>query len=150
MTDGSWDDQVALLRAMLTGDDGTHQRLSADLERRSDSDRFGVLLSVAFTLALRRHFRAGYTAADVIRLAARIRADSEEAASQIDPAGAEKLIRAALGEPGLADNADDLTKGSTQAVGLVLLISDEEPDDGQLDTFLVEAQQQAARFLFPV
>jgi hypothetical protein len=149
MTDESWDDHVALLRAMLTGDDATYQRLSADLERRGDSDRFGVLLSIAFTLALRRHFRAGYSAADVIRLAGRIRADSEEAASQIDPAGAERLIRAALGEPGLADSIDDLTKGGTQAVGLVLLVGDDQPDGGQLDAFLAEAQHQAARFLSP-
>jgi hypothetical protein len=147
MTDESWDDHVALLRAMLTGDDDAYQRISAELERRGDSDRFGVLLSVAFTLALRRHFPAGYTAADVISLAARIRADSEEAASQISPAGAERLLRAALGEPGLADSIDDLTKGGTQAVGLALLISDQQLDSGQLDTFLAEAQHQAARFL---
>ena len=87
----------------------------------------------------------GYTAADVIRLVAKLRSYSAEAAEAIDPVGAELVIKTALGAPSDPDAADDATKGNTEAGILMLLVADQQLSDEELDGFIADAVAQARK-----
>lgn len=91
MMDTDWAEAAAMLRALLTDDEATGKRLAAEVEGRGAADTFALVLAVAFIIAVRRHFRDGYSAARVIQLVADVRAFSAEAAEAIDPVGAESL-----------------------------------------------------------
>jgi hypothetical protein len=142
-----WATPAALLRAMLTGDAPTFHSLTGRLGQDHDDGRFGALMTAAFIIAVRRHFTPGYTTRDVIRLVAQIRAGSTEAASQIDPAGAERVVRAALGEPVSTAGIDDTTKAVIQSTTLIFLISSQDPSPQDVDAFLTEAQREADRLI---
>jgi hypothetical protein len=133
-----------MLRAMLTGDEAGFGRLATEVEGGSTADTFGLLLAVAFVIAVRRHFRDGYSAADVIRLVAKVRSYSAEAAEVLDPVGAESVIRTALGEPTDPDaEAGAAAKGNTQAGTLMLLVGHQQLSDDQLDGFIADALAEA-------
>lgn len=74
---------------------------------------------------------------------AQIRAGNDQTATQIDPAGAERLVLAAMGQPVPMDRVDDLTKGAIQAAGLAYLVGGHQLSDDQLGAFLDEARGQA-------
>ncbi len=145
MPDTEWAHPSAMLRAVLTEDEAEFGRLAAEVEGDSAADTFGLLVAAAYVLALRCHFRDGYTAADVIRLVAKLRSYSAEAAEAIDPVGAELVIKAALGAPSDPDAADDATKANTEAAILMLLVADQQLSDEELDGFIADAVAQARK-----
>jgi hypothetical protein len=146
MPDTDWAHPSAMLRAMLTGDESGFGRLAAAAEGGSAADTFNLLLAVAFVMAVRRHFRDGYTAADVIRLVAELRSHAAQTAEAIDPVGAERVIRIALGESSAPDTgADEATKSNTQALALMSLVSDRDLSSEELDGFIADAVTEAGK-----
>lgn len=144
MPDTDWADAAAMLRAMLTGDEADFGRLAAAAGGNSTADAFNLLLAIAFVIALRRNFRDGYTVADVIRLVARLRSYSAEAAEAIDPVGAERVIRIALGESSDTE-ADEATKSNTQALTLMILVGDRDLSSEELDGFIANSLAEARK-----
>lgn len=146
MPDTDWADAAAMLRAKLTGDERDLRRLATRVAGRSAADAYCLLQTTAFGIAVRRYFRDGYTAADVILLVAKLRSDPPEAAETIDPVGAESVIRTALGEPSDPDAAaDDTTRDLTEDGTLMLVIGDQQLTDEELDSFIADAVTAARR-----
>jgi hypothetical protein len=146
MPDMDWADAAAMLRAMLTGDESSFGHLAAAAESDGTADTLNLLLAVAFVIAVRRHFRDGYTAADVIRLVAKLRSYAAAAAAAIDPVGAERVIRIALGESSDPDTgADEGTKSNTEALTLMILVGDRDLSSKELDGFIADAVAEARK-----
>lgn len=146
MTDTDWAEAGAMLRALLTDDEATGKRLAEEVESRGAADTFALVLAVAFIIAVRRHFRDGYSAAGVIELVANVRASSAETAETIDPLGAESLIRTALGEPSdPAADADAETKGNTEVGTLMTLVGHQQLSDDELDAFIADVLAEARK-----
>lgn len=141
------DDEVAALRAFLSGDLDLYHQIRRGLDhsaatRASDS----APVAAAFFEAVDRRFGDSGTAADVISYVADVRARSGEVAEQVDPQAAERLIRAVMTDETIAD-IDTETKGRVFIVFLGALISDEQLDDDGLDAFLAQARKTADGFL---
>lgn len=145
MLDTDWADATALLRAMLTGDEVDFAHLAAKAEGTSAADAYSLLLTTAFIISVRRYLREGYTTADVIRLVAKIRSYSADAAQAVDPVGAESVIKIALGEPSNADaEPDAATKANTQ-VGTLMMLVGHQLSNAELDGFITNALAQARK-----
>jgi hypothetical protein len=140
-----WADAAAMLRAMLTGDEAGFTRLAAEAEGGSTADAYSLLLTTAFIISVRRYFRDGYTTVDVIRLVAKLRSYSADAAEAVDPVGAESVIKTALREPSDPDaEPDAATKGNTQ-VGTLMILVGHQLSDEELDSFIADALAQARK-----
>lgn len=145
MTDTDWADAAVMLRTMLAGDEVSFARLATEAEGSSAADAFSLLVTTAFIIAVRRRYRDGYTTADVIRLVAKLRSYSADAAEAVDPVGAESVIKTALGEPSDPDaEPDAATKGNTQAGTLMILVGHQLSDE-ELDSFIADALAQARK-----
>jgi hypothetical protein len=140
------DDEVAVLRAYLFGDQALQQELQAGLVSPAARTRYATLVAAAFFEAVDRRFAAGGTAADVIAFVADVRARSERVAAGIDPQAAERLIRSALTEEDVSD-LDAETRGGIFIVVLMALVSDEHFSGDELDAFLAEARKTADGWL---
>lgn len=145
MSDADWADAAAMLRAMLTGDEAGFAHLVAKTEGTSAADAYSLLVTTAFIISVRRYFRDGYTIADVIRLVAKIRSYSADAAGAVDPVGAESVIKTALGQPSDPDAEPDVaTKGNTQ-VGTLMILVGHQLSHKELDAFIADAVTQARK-----
>ena len=144
MPESDWADAAALLRAMLTGDEARYARLAAEAAGTSAADAYSLLVTTAFIICVRRHFRDGYSTADVIRLVATLRSYSADAAESVDPAGAENVIKTALGEPSPGAEPDMATKTNTQVGTLMILVGHQLSDD-ELGNFIADALARARK-----
>lgn len=135
------DEQVAALRAYLTGDLGQYERLVDQLDPEAARTGYSALLAAAFFEAVDRRFVNSGTTADVAKFVGDVRAKSERL-SKIDPLTAERLIRHSLGEGSIAD-LDNETVISNQFLLLGALIVDEQLNEAGLDQFLAEARTVA-------
>jgi len=140
------DDEIAVLRAHLSGNQALQQELQARLASPAARSRYATLVAAAFFEAVDRRFAPRGTAADVIDFVADVRARSERLAEGIDAQAAEQLIGAALtGED--APGIDGEAKGRLFIVLLAALASDEHFTDAELDAFLAEARKTADGWL---
>ncbi len=146
MTDTDWADAAAMLRALLTDDQATGRRLADEVEGRSAADTFALVVAVAFIIVVRRYFRDGYSSTSVIQLVADVRASSADVAEEIDPVGAENLIRTALGEASNpAAEPDATTKGNTQVATLMTLVGHQQLSDEELHGFIADVLAEARK-----
>jgi hypothetical protein len=134
-------DQVAALRAYLTGDLDKYERLVDQLDADAAAAGYSALLAAAFFEAVDRRFAENGTAADVVKFVGDVRAKSQRLA-EIDPTVAERLILHSLGEGSIGD-LDNETVISNQFLLLGALIVDEQLDNAGLDQFLAEARTVA-------
>ena len=88
------DQQAAMLRAYLTGDAATHGQLRGQLDPADGGAGYGALFGAAFCVAVERRFVPNGDPAAVIEFVGDVRSRSDSLASKIDPAAAERLIRA--------------------------------------------------------
>ncbi len=140
------DDEVAALRAHLSGDQALYHELYGRLDRSAIRITYTTLITAAFFEAVDRRFAGNGTAADVISFVADVRSRSDEIARTIDPQAAERVIRAVLTDDDITD-IDGQARGQLFFVLLSALVSDEQFDDDALDAFLTEVRKQADDWL---
>jgi hypothetical protein len=140
------DDQVAVIRAYLKGDLDLYHQLYVKLDRSTGHAAYTALVTAAFVEAVDRRFGKTGTASDVIDFVADVRSRSDQVGEQIDPRGAERVIRAALTDENV-DDIDGKTLVRLYVVLLAALVSDEQLDDAGLDDFLAEARKLADRWI---
>lgn len=142
------DDEVAALRAILTKDAETAARFLSAFEDGNYINGFSALVSLAFVMAARMRFAAGYADADVIRYVARVRAEYDEPDAPIDTRVAEKLLLDALDGNRPADfDPTSTAKGVAQPALLAALVDDAQMDTAELDDFLANARRLADQWL---
>jgi hypothetical protein len=136
------DDQVAALKAYLSGDFHQYERIHGRLDPVAAKTGYSALLTATFFEAVDRRFAKGGTAADVVEFVGAVRARSEEFATELDPRVAERLIRAMLTDEDV-DDIDVDTKVNSQFLLLYPLVEDQRLDDAGLDELLAEARKLA-------
>jgi hypothetical protein len=138
------DDQVAALRALLAGNLDEHQQRLAQLDR-AGSAGYTALVAAAFFGATYRRFSHTPTREEIIDLVSDLRARSESAAEEIDPATAEALIAAAMGDD--MPEMDGRRRVRTQILLLAALVAEAELDGAALDSFMADARTRADKWL---
>jgi hypothetical protein len=140
------DAEVAALRAALSGDSETFDRL-ADASDRDYGDGFGILMATAFVAAARHRFPGEWSVSDLITFVGRARAHDQGERADINASAAEQMLLTALTNQlvPMRGKFDQIAKGYTQAAILAELVSD--LDGQQLDAFLTEARVRANRWL---
>jgi hypothetical protein len=137
-------DQVASIRAYLTGDIDGFKRISSQLDS-ANKDARGALIAAAFFTAAERKFAAG-NASDVIEFVGRVRARSERLADVIDPRVAERLIRATFTDEDI-DDIDGEAQGDHFGLLLAGMIAEDQPSEADLDAFLDDSKKLADQWL---
>jgi hypothetical protein len=140
------DDEIAVLRAYLSGNQALQEELQARLDSPAARSRYAAFVAAAFFEAVDRRFAASGTAADVIAFVADVRARSDRLAESIDPQAAERLIQSALTGEDVSD-LDGKTRGGLFIVLLAALASDEQFKGDELEAFLAEARKTADGWL---
>jgi len=143
------DEQANTLRTLLAGEFEEYRRLLGQLSRESAQSGYAALITAAFFEAVDRRFVEDEKIAEsgeVIEYVSTVRARSENAAEQIDPQTAERLIQHSLGE-GSIDDIDSDTRFGTEFILLAALVADEELDAAGLDAFLSEARRLGDRLM---
>ncbi|GGT94396.1 hypothetical protein [Actinomadura citrea] len=142
-------DQVATLRAQLSGQADEHRRLLRQLDPEQAKQGYAALVAAAFVVAVERRFRQGEIIADdseVIEFVASARERSDDSAEIINPDVAEKMILTLLGRGSIA-TLDENTKLEHQIILLAALIGQAQLDDPELDAFIAEARTLADEIL---
>jgi hypothetical protein len=135
-------EDMAALRALLTGDSEPFTRLAAASHAGQDV-RLGVLTTMAFAAAARSRFLAGWSRADVIRYVAQTR--TRYGLDDLIPSLAEDLLAAALGNQPLPAGADSAATAYAQ-LALLKSLTDDLGTPG-LSQVLDEARVHADRWL---
>ncbi|GAB3803412.1 hypothetical protein [Micromonospora zhanjiangensis] len=129
-------DPKAALRDLLDGHVRSHDRRLRHFAE-SDWQRYADLLSGALLLAVRRRFRPGQDRAPVIRFVATVRERYDHTGHDLDPATAERLVWAALGETEPVPVTGPAVAAQTLLV--LGLLEDEGMPRAELDDFLTAA-----------
>jgi len=140
------DDQVATLRALLSGDFQTFDRLSAQREDDGASRSYAALVAAAFFEAAYRRFVKEGSMDEVVEYVADVRRRFAEVADQLDPCAAERVILAAIDD----ENIDDLDGEviiAAEYILLAALIADRDLDEAELEDFLDQARDVADEWL---
>lgn len=142
------DQQVATLRARLSGDMGDFRRLVAPMDSPEKKKGFDALVTTAFFEAVQRRFAVEGTVAgdaEVAEFVAAVRRRTEDAAEIVPPRVGELLINLALGKapvPTKNDPEDDVSF-MAKVFLLQVLVGDEGFSDAELDDFLARARETA-------
>jgi hypothetical protein len=140
------DHQIATLRALLAGDFDEHSRLRGLLDRDADREGYSALIAAGFFLAADRRFARSHTKADITEFVAAARATSPDAAEQIDPRLAERMIRGVFDDDDMHD-VPGQTLVETQVMLLAALVSEAWPGAAELDAFLADTRKLADRWM---
>lgn len=125
------------LAAILRHDFDGYERLAEEV----DSAQLAVALGTAFFLAADQLF-GDRTVADVIAFVARARQRFDDGGDALDPASAERLIRAAaFDDEELVRGIDQQALGRIQTVLLGQMVEEAGWDGAELSTFLDEARE---------
>lgn len=144
MTSPSVESAVAELRASLTGDTDTYNRLHGAQD--ADGRRaVTAVLTFAFTKAAQERFRGHSSPEDVIDFVAdaRSRIVGPDTAP---PEAAEKVIRAALGEEHLLEGTDLRVVAAARTSMLFALTHENDNSPDQVETLLSEAAEAAEAY----
>lgn len=139
------DEQIATLRAQLTGDLDEHKRLLSQLDRGAARTGYAALIAAAFTLAVDRRFAKRGDAAAVMEYVADVRSRTD-GTSEIDPRVAERLILAVYTDEQVRD-IDVRERYETQILLLAALVIDAQMDSSVVDDFLGHARKLADKWL---
>lgn len=135
-------DIMDLFRAAVRDDEAEVDRLSRRLGARGWTLAAGQIAAV-FGLAVRRRFSPEGDPRSVPTFVEQARA--EVGGDAIRPMEAEALVRAALGEPGLADHIPREIAIPTEIVLAVKILREEHLSPQDMDGFLAEADALARR-----
>lgn len=140
------DEQVAAVRALLTGDITENRRLLAGLDSGPGRVGYSALVNAAFFEAVDRRFGKGSTPADVIDYVADVRSRSADLAEKLDPRVGERLIGEVLG----SESTDDIDSQASATATVFLaaaLVADENFGRAELDQFLATVRKLAEHLL---
>lgn len=141
------DEQIATLRAHLSGEFDKYQQLWQRLDREAARSGYPSLIAAAFFRAVDRRFsRNTTTPADIVEFVANVRSRFDETGENVDPRAVESMIRTVLGEEPDGD-FDDATVADAQLTVLTALILDEKFAGEELDAFLADARKLADEWL---
>lgn len=140
------DDQVATLRAQLTGQGAERKQLLATLDQDEVWSGYRALAPAAFCVAVKRKFPRGGSMAQVINLVAEVRSKADKIADKIDPRIAERIVYRVLADGDIMD-IPARTCFEHELLLLAALIADEHLDDAGLDEFLGRSRSLADRWL---
>jgi len=143
------DDQVATLRAQLTGQNEEHVRLLNQLDTDEAQSNYVTLVTGAFFEAVDRKFIVNGKVADnaeIINFIAYQREIHPDSADALDPQAAEMVILHALGK-GSIESLDGETILGTQILLLAALVGEARFSDDELDAFLAKARAEADKRL---
>lgn len=135
------DDQIAALRAQLTGDYDEHRRLLGVLNSAGELRGYTAVVTAAFIEAVDRKF-TGPAANDaaIISFVGQIRSRFTGADEEIDPSAAERVIQKARGQGSISD-IDATTIRKTEALLLPLMVADLGLDSAGVDRLLADARK---------
>lgn len=136
------DEQIAPLRAQLSGRTEEHQRLFAQLSREDKQTGYRALVTSAFMIAVQRRFSRETSPAALVEFVSEMRAHSDSLAEKIDPRVAERVLRAVYTNDRLSD-LDARAVWQTQLLLLAGLVSSARLDESSLDELLAEARKLA-------
>ena len=143
------DDQVATLRAQLTGQNEEHVRLLNQLDTEEAQRNYVTLVTAAFFEAVDRKFIVnGKVAenAEIVNFIAHQREIHPDSADALDPEAAEMMVLDALGK-GSMESLDVETVFGTQILLLAALVGEARYSDDELDAFLAKARTEADKRL---
>jgi hypothetical protein len=140
------DEQVAALRAQLARQPEEHLRLLGLLDPAGKKTGYRALVSAAFVVAVPRRFARDVSRAEVIEFVGNVRSRSPQAADQIDPVIAERVILGLFNDDSL-DDVDVRRSFEAQLLLMVAIVGDEHLDDAGLDAFLAEVRKLADEWL---
>ncbi len=137
-------DPYDTLGALLRHDLGRYEEALPTVDAR----QFAVAMTAAFTLAADRRFGHGQGATDIAEFVAATRTEFPEAADQIDPDAAQRILRTvALGEDGDLSDIDEKVLGRVESLLLPpLLEGTPDWDEAKLTEFLAEARTLATQW----
>jgi hypothetical protein len=138
--------QVAAVRAQLTGNREEAVRLIREFTTREDLRGFFTLTSAAFTEAVELRFGQNGTREDAIRLVADVRSRSDWLSGSIAPDAAEAVLVSAFTHSDVPELDPDDLRGIFSTF-LAAMINEVGLDDAQLDSFLTQARGMADRIL---
>jgi molybdopterin converting factor small subunit len=136
--------QFAALRAALTGDEETFERLTAAADFLN-GEGFPILVATAFVTAVERRFPPGWSRGDVVRFVGQLRARNEGAHENLSATAAEQMLLSVLRKEPVAREFDENAKSIAQVALLTELVSD--LTEQELGAFLAEAREQADAWL---
>lgn len=137
-------DQVATLRAALTGDSDGYRRLRGSLDPATIGG-YHILVAAAFFGAASRKFGEGGTKTDVVEFVGKIRAQYD-LADEIDPRIAERLILATFTDEQISDIPDQ-AKADHYITLLIATIKDAQLSEAELDALLETSRRLANEWL---
>lgn len=140
-------DQVAAIRAYLSGDGDGFRRLNRMLYRSRERERaYRALIICAFSEAIFLRFSRQTSRNEVIAYVADLRSRSDNVADAMDPENAERLIMAFIAD----EDIDDLSGDECIGLGMILMagfIADARLSAAQLDAFLEKCRTAADALL---
>lgn len=138
------DDQVATLRALLTGESEEYQRRLAELDREAAKTGWTGLIAAGFFEAVYRRFaRRTNRHAEVIKFVGDARARYADVGKDFDPHAAERLILHSLGVEGSIQDLDDNTVIGIQLTVMGMLVADAQLNEAELDEFIQQVRETA-------
>ena len=140
------DEQVAPLRAQLSGRTEEHQGLFAQLSEEEVQTGYRALVTAAFMIAVERRFGRQTSPAALVEFVSQVRAQSGSLADRIDPRVAERVLSAVYNNDRLSD-LDARTVWQTHLVLLAALVASARLDDSALDGLLAEARKLADQLM---
>lgn len=140
-------DQVATVRAFLSGDGETFERLNGELDRSKEGrTAYATLITATFARAVQRRFNAKTPRSEIIDYVADVRSRSDNVAAKLDPDRAERMIMTIIGD----ENVDDLDSNERIQVAMFLiagLVADANFDEAELEAFLERSRSLADKLL---
>ncbi|MEU6036393.1 hypothetical protein ABZ801_13370 [Actinomadura sp. NPDC047616] len=140
------DDQIATLRALLSGNFEEYDRLSVQIEEVDDSRSYTALVAAAFFKAAYQRFVKAGSIDDVVEYVGDVRSRFAGVADQLDPRTAERVILATVADENI-DDLDGRTIMATEFLLLAALVADRNFDEVELNDFLSEARKLADEWL---
>lgn len=140
-------DQVATIRAYLSGDIEDFHRLNGTLDRsKSGTASYAALITATFVEAVERRFNERTPRGDVIGYIADIRSRDADVADELDPDKAERMIMTVIAD----ENVDDMSGNERIGLQMVLLgglVADEQFSESELEEFLEKSRTFANELL---
>lgn len=140
------DEQVAPLRAQLTGQLEEHLRRFSLLDRDSKNTGYHALVSAAFVTAVEHRYAPDVSLEEVIEFVGNVRSVSPRVADDVDPLIAERVIMAVFNDDSL-DDIDARKSLETQILMMVAIVREEHFDDAGLEAFLAKARKLADQWI---
>jgi hypothetical protein len=143
------DEQVAVLRAQLTGNRAEHLRLMEQLDSNEANEFYPALIAAAFFEAAEQYFiKDGEVADDaqIIDFVAQMRERSDESADLINTSLAESMIRDLLGKGEMIEVEPGIKLGH-QIVIVAAIVGERQFTSAELDAFLQSARSLAEELL---